>query len=150
MDTIFARSSQLLQNRHYTHNQFSRTRCRVLCRVAALPRSRGARVLVFGCPGDVWEGGATFAAAISYPLNCTVALQGINFERSRYQLALHLSAKIVLDRIHDLRTAHQQAVLVVVELRIGGPERRLSFHVTAVDCVKELLVELRDGFKELV
>src|SRR5438477_12455394 len=88
--------------------------------------------------------------AVDADLNCTVALQGINFERSRYQLALHLSAKIVLDRIHDLRTAHQQAVLVVVELRIGGPERRLSFHVTAVDCVEELLIELRDGLKELV
>jgi len=75
-------------------------------------------------------------------LNCTVALQAINFEGSRYQFPLHLSAKIVLEGIDDLRAAHHEAVLVVVELRIVGPERRLSFHVTAIDCIEKLLIEL--------
>ena len=75
-------------------------------------------------------------------LNCSIALQAINFEGFGYQLPLHLSTKIVLDGIDDLRTAHHQAVLVVVELRIFGPERHLSLHVTAVDCIEKLLIEL--------
>src|SRR5437762_12766038 len=88
--------------------------------------------------------------SVNANLNCTVALQGIDFERSGYQLALHLSAKIVLDGIDDLRAAYQEALLVMVELRIVGPERCFGFHVTAVDGVEELLIELRDGLKELV
>src|SRR5438067_7699082 len=88
--------------------------------------------------------------SVNSDLDCTVSFQGINFERSGHQLALHLSAKIVLYGSNDLRTAHHEAVLVMVELRIVGPERCLSFHVTAANCIEKLLIELRDGLKELI
>jgi hypothetical protein len=88
--------------------------------------------------------------AVNSDLDRTIALQRINFERSRYQLPLYFSAKIVLDGIDDLLAACEQAVLVVVELCIVGPERCLSFHVTTVDCIEKLLIELRDGLKERV
>jgi hypothetical protein len=87
--------------------------------------------------------------SVDADLDCAVALQGINFQRSGYQLALYLSAKIILDRINDLWTAHHEAIFVVVEFCIG-PKRRLGFHVTAVDGIEKLLIELRDGLKELV
>src|SRR5262249_20630510 len=88
--------------------------------------------------------------AVNSDLNSTISCQGINFERSGHQLALHLSAKIVLQGIHDLRPAHHQAVFVMVKLSVIGPKRRLSFHVTAIDRIEELLVEPRDRLKDLI
>src|SRR5215469_5021825 len=85
--------------------------------------------------------------AVNPDLNRTISSQGINFECSGHQLPLHLSAKIVLESIHDLRAAHQQTVFVMVELRVIGPKRCLSFHVTMIDRIEDLLVELRDRLK---
>jgi hypothetical protein len=39
--------------------------------------------------------------------------------------------------------AHHQAVFVMIEFRVVGPKRRLSFHVTTIDRVKDLIVKPR-------
>ena len=38
----------------------------------------------------------------------------------------------------------------MIEFRFGGPKRRLSFHVTRIDRVKDLIVKPRDPLKELI
>jgi hypothetical protein len=42
--------------------------------------------------------------------------------------------------IYARRTAHHQAVFVMIEFRFVDPKRRLSFHVTTIDRVKDLVV----------
>src|SRR5262245_34371980 len=81
--------------------------------------------------------------SVNSDLNGTISCQGINFERSGHQLPFYLSAKIVLDGINDLRPARHQAAFVMVELCVICPKQRLSFHVTAIDCIEDLLVEPR-------
>ena len=51
-------------------------------------------------------------------LNRAVPRPRINFECSRHELPGYLSTKIVLDGIHNSRTADHEAILVVVELRV--------------------------------
>ncbi len=87
--------------------------------------------------------------SVNPDLDRAVAVQFVNFERARHQLALDLSTKIVLDGINDLRTTHHQAGLVVIKLRVVGPERSFDFHVTVIDRIENLLIELRDGAEEL-
>ena len=78
--------------------------------------------------------------AMHADFNRAIALQWINFKSSGHEFPLHFSTQIVFECLHDLLSANHEPGLVVIKLRVVGPEGRLGLHVAAINGLENFLV----------
>ena len=88
--------------------------------------------------------------AMDTHFHCAVVADGIDLEGAGDEFAFDLAAEVVLDGVDGLLAADGEAVFVVVELGVIGPEGGFGFHVAAVDGVEEFFVEASNGLGEIV
>jgi hypothetical protein len=88
------------------------------------------------------------AEAVLALLDRAVALDRVDLQRARDQFALHLVADVFAGALHDDVAAEDQAVVVVIELDIGGDVPGEGVEVAAIVGAEQRAIEIGDRLGE--